>query len=128
MTTYTTGAEAIAPIIARAMLDNPTSGSGIEREQKRHAIAAEYASIAAAVSAFYESRKGRTEPLYTAPPAPAGEVERLRGTLEPVLSFLDELAKNAEPGRRKALNPVLIGGSAKLYAEGVRAALNGGRE
>lgn len=68
-------------------------------------------------------------PLYTAPPspvpAPAGEVERL--ALEPVLSFLDELAANAEPGKRKALNPVLIGGSARLYAEGLRAALNGGQ-
>lgn len=56
-------------------------------------------------------------------PAPAGEVDR--PALEPVLSFLDELAANGQSGQRKALNPVLIGGSAKLYAEGLRAALKG---
>ncbi len=96
---------------------------------------------AAATLADFENHRGHAYPrpgvvaadaigqkkiaLYTAPPAPAGGVERL--ALEPVLSFLDELAANAEPGRRKALNPVMIGGSAKLYAEGLRAALNGGQ-
>lgn len=45
--------------------------------------------------------------------------------LEAVLSFLDELAMNAAPGKRQALNPITIGGSAKLYAEGLRASLQG---
>lgn len=47
----------------------------------------------------------------------------MREALKPVLSFLDELAANAAPYRRKSLNPITIGGSAKLYAEGLRAAL-----
>lgn len=45
--------------------------------------------------------------------------------LEAVLSFLDELAANAAPGKRQALNPITIGGSAKLYADGLRASLQG---
>ena len=36
----------------------------------------------------------------------------MREALKPVLSFLDELAANAAPHRRKTLNPITIGGSA----------------
>lgn len=111
MTTTDTDAEAIARIISRAMLDNPTGGTSEERAQKRHAIAAEYASI---IADDFASRReaqepvawqfrdamdhwintgppderalatyaGRFRPLYTAPPAQAGEtIEEFRQAL-----------------------------------------------
>lgn len=107
MTTSTTDAEAIARIIRLAMYD----GSASEGPDELSRIAGTYASAILSYLAsrreveepvawrwrfvdeknwtICETRPKQAddcdvwcEPLYTAPPAPAGEIERLRGALE----------------------------------------------
>ncbi len=54
---------------------------------------------------------------YRATPAPACVVYGV-----PLIEFLDGLADNAKAGKRRSLNPIIIGNSAKLFADEIRAA------
>lgn len=57
----------------------------------------------------------------SSPPAEMAGVEE--GDLCAALDFLDGLIENAEPGERRALNPIILGGSARIAANVLRSAL-----